>query len=111
MSFYITKSTYIIPTTVTTIIAGNYLSPTVQKMKFFSKDFLSKCDQILNGKRQFFCSAQTQLNLTAISIFAVHLLCNIVFLSGFKVQNVVSHQTLWKNYRYGFTFIKICQAF
>ena len=51
------------------------------------------------------------LNLTAISIFAVHLLCNIVFLSGFKVQNVVSHQTLWKNYRYGFTFIKTCQAF
>ena len=29
---------------------------TAQKMKFFIKDFFSKCDQILNEKLHFLCS-------------------------------------------------------
>ena len=29
------------------------IEDTAQKMKFFIKDFFSKCDQILNGKLRF----------------------------------------------------------
>ena len=39
-----------------------------QKMKFSIKDFFSKCDQILNGKLHFLCSASGSLhNLLACS--------------------------------------------
>ena len=52
--------------------------PHCTKMKFFIKNFLSKCDQItfteeiLNGKLHFFCNASFEINAQCYSILLLH---------------------------------------
>ena len=65
------------------IIKKAFLPLTAQKMKFSTKDFFNKCDQIRNGKLRFLCSVWT-LNY----VDCIHLSCFDSFRMAHKPNNL-----------------------